>query len=225
MTFTRPTNHKITEIDGKKITLYDFSLSILFFFWIWSKHEGKHLRWWVMPISCWKKGKLFFMSLFPSVLKLTVSNYSSMLSCCLDTEDLPYLTDLQKWNRKKVEPKSINTDNSQQMTLSVKWINSLSIRGWSQTDTVCCVEACGRQWKIKQFLTSICRAHQSPTRYNRHPLLNLPAKAICLHKRPASKAMLVWLLNYWNCNSIIFYWHAPTSTHRVWNPTVPVDGV
>lgn len=70
---------------------------------------------------------------------------------------------------------------------------------------MCCVEACGRQWKIKQFLIWICRAHQSPTRYNRHPLLNLPAKAICLHKRPASKAMLVWLLNYWNCNSIIFF--------------------
>lgn len=34
------------------------------------------------------------------------------------------------------------------------------------------------------------------TRSNRHPPLNLPAKAICLHKGPASKAMLVWPRNY-----------------------------
>lgn len=39
------------------------------------------------------------------------------------------------------------------------------------------------------------------TAYSRHPSLNLPARAICLHKGPASKTMLVWLWNYRNSNS------------------------
>lgn len=175
------------------------------------------------------------MSLFPAVIILTESYGLSMLSCCLDTEDSYYLTDLQKWKRKKVKPKSIDTDSSQQMTLSVKLINNLTNSGWRQTDVQCAVlrHVVG-YGKIKQFLTWVCCADHSPASFNRHPLLNLPAKAICLHKRPASKAMLVWLLNYWNWNSIIFLLvcthtdkntFSSTSTHTVWYPTVPVDVV
>lgn len=178
---------------------------------------------------------IYFMSLFPSVVILTEYNGLSMLSCCLDTEDSYYLTDLQKWKRKKSGAK-INrhwrfTINDFKCKMNKQ---SYQQRLESNWHTVCGVEACGGLWNIKQFLTWICCADHSPASFNRHPLLNLPAKAICLHKRPASKAMLVWLLNYWNCNSIIFLLvcthtdkntFSPTSTHRVWYPTVPVDEV
>ena len=92
----------------------------------------------------------------------------------------------------------------------------------SEAEPVCCICTGARggsecKWNETGFLPWICSAHHSRAWCNqiqRHPSLNPPAEAICLHKGPASKAVLVWLRNRWSRDGKIHSLvRAQTHTH------------